>query len=163
MAVDIRKEWIPETEKSDRTERYYMTKEVELTIKGIQKYDSHEDSDLETKVTGEYYYRNNCHYVLYEEETEGFSQPTKSMLKLKDGVLEMTRKGLINTTMVFDRRKETACNYRTPFGELLLGIRTKGFYVLETENLIRADVEYSLDAQEEHMADCRIKIQIAAK
>lgn len=140
-----------------------MTKEVEVTITGVQKYATHQDDDLKTRAEGEYFFRNGSHYILYEEYTEGFAEPTKSMLKLKDGVLEMTRKGLINTSMVFDKNKETVSHYKTPFGEMLLGIRTKGFYVLETENLIRAEVEYSLSAQEEHMADCRIRIQIRAK
>lgn len=137
-----------------------MTKEVELTISGIQKYATHEDNDLKTQAKGEYYHRNGWHYILYEELTEGFTQTTKSMLKLKDGCLEMTRKGLINTEMVFDRRKETVSCYRTPFGEMHLGIHTKNFYAKETEDLIQAEVGYSLEAEGAHLADCRIRIEI---
>ncbi len=137
-----------------------MTKEVELTIKGFQKYDTHEDNDLQTSTKGEYYYRNGSHYVLYEEHTEGFAETTKSMLKLKDGVLEMTRKGLVNTSMVFEKDKETVSRYKTPFGEMLLGIRTKDLRVIEAEDAIRAQVEYALEAEGRHMAECRIEIQI---
>ena len=140
-----------------------MTKEVNLIITGYQKYDTHEDNDLKTNVAGEYFFRNHCHYILYEEQAEGFAQSTKSMLKLKDDCLEMTRKGLVNTTMVFDRKKETSTSYRTPFGEFLLGISTRSLRVVESENTIRAEVEYSLKADGMHMADCRISIQIHAK
>ncbi len=140
-----------------------MTKEVELIIKGIQKYDTHEDSDLETKVDAEYYFRNNCHYILYEEQAEGFSQPTKSMLKLREGCLEMTRKGLVNTAMVFDRSKETVSHYKTPFGELLLGICTKSLKIQESDDVILAEVRYALTAEGRHMADCKINILISPK
>ena len=140
-----------------------MTKEVELTISGIQKYATHEDDDLRTKVQGEYYYRNGSHYILYEEHTEGFTETTKSMLKLKDGCLEMTRKGLINTSMVFDKGRDTVAHYKTPVGELVLGICTKGFYVQEKEERICIEIEYSLEAEGAPMADSRIRIEVRAK
>ncbi len=140
-----------------------MTKEVELIIKGYQKYDTHEDNDLETRVAGEYYFRNGCHYILYEEQAEGFSQSTKSMLKLREGCLEMTRKGLVNTAMVFDRDKETVSHYKTPFGEFLLGIRTKSLRLLESEDAIHAEVAYALETDGRHMAECKISIQIRSR
>lgn len=140
-----------------------MTKEVELIIKGFQKYADHEDADLKTETTGEYFYRNQCHYVLYEEQTEGFTQPVKSMLKLRKDQLEIVRRGLINTSMVFDRNRKTMTPYQTPFGEFVLGIHTKSMRVLESETQILVEVRYSLEADDVHMADCRIKIEIKQK
>ena len=137
-----------------------MTKEVEVIISGIQKYTDHEDDDLKTRAQGEYYYRNGAHYVLYEEMMEGFTQPTKSMLKIKDGCLEMTRKGLINTTMTFDKSKETSARYQTPFGQMNLLIRTKGFFLSEAEDQICVEVDYALEAEGAPMADCRIRIRV---
>jgi len=137
-----------------------MTKEVELTIKGFQKYDTHEDNDLRTCTRGEYYYRNGGHYILYEEHTEGFQESTRSMLKLKDGILEMTRKGLVNASMVFEKGKETVSRYKTPLGEMHLGIRTKELRVTEAEDVIQVKVVYALEAEGRHMSDCRIEILI---
>ena len=137
-----------------------MTKEVELMIKGVQKYADHVDDDLQTRAKGEYYYRNGSHYILYEEHNEGFTETTKSMLKIKDGVLEMTRKGLVNTSMVFEQGKETASTYKTPFGEMLLGIRTKELNVIETEDKIQIKVAYSLEAEGRHMAECEIEVVV---
>ena len=137
-----------------------MTKEVELMIKGVQKYADHVDDDLQTHAKGEYYYRNGSHYILYEEHNEGFSETTKSMLKLKDGVLEMTRKGLVNTSMVFAQGKETVSTYKTPFGEMLLGIRTKELWVTTAEDQIHIKVEYALEAEGRHMAECEIEVLV---
>lgn len=139
-----------------------MTKEVEVIISGIQKYETHQDDSLKTKARGEYYLRNGSHYIIFEETIEGFTQTTKNMLKIKDGCLEMTKKGLVNTSMVFDKSKETGAHYKTPFGEMNLGIRTKGLMVSESERLICVEVDYVLEAEGAHMADCRIRIQIKA-
>ena len=137
-----------------------MTKEVELMIKGTQKYSDHVDDDLQTRAKGEYYYRNGSHYVLYEERNEGFTETTKSMLKLKDNVLEMTRKGLVNTSMVFEQGKETASTYKTPFGEMLLGIRTKDIRVTEAEDKLQIKAFYALEAEGRHMAECEIEVAV---
>ena len=146
---------------ADRTRKgKHMTREVEVTITGVQKYADHEDNDLRTRANGEYYYRNGSHYILYEEHSEGFTETTKSMLKLKDGVLEMTRKGLINTNMVFEKDKETVSRYKTPFGEMQLRIRTKDLCVIETEDVIRAKVAYDLEAEGRHMAECVIEVLV---
>lgn len=140
-----------------------MTKDVEVIVTAIQKYADHQDDDLKTVADGEYYFRNGSHYILYSEKNEGFTETTKNMLKLKDGLLEMTRKGLINTSMVFDKNKDTVSHYKTPFGEMVLGIHTKSFYVLESENLIRAEIAYTLEADGAPMAQSLIKIQVKAK
>ena len=82
------------------------------------------------------------------------------MLKLKDGVLEMTRKGLVNTSMVFEQGKETVSTYKTPFGEMLLGIRTKELWVTTAEDQIHIKVEYALEAEGRHMAECEIEVLV---
>ena len=137
-----------------------MTKEVEVSISGVQKYVDHQDDDLKTIAKGEYYYRNGWHYILYEERSEGFTEATKSMLKLKEGVLEMTKKGLINTGMVFERGRDTVSRYKTPFGEMQLGIRTNDLCVIEGDDVIRAKVSYDLEAEGRHMAECVIEVMI---
>ena len=44
-----------------------MTQEVLLTLKGLQFDQREEDSDqIETVVVGDYYKKNDRHYVLYE-------------------------------------------------------------------------------------------------
>jgi uncharacterized beta-barrel protein YwiB (DUF1934 family) len=140
-----------------------MTKDVEVIVTAIQKYADHQDDDLKTVADGEYYFRNGSHYILYSEKNEGFTETTKNMLKLKDGLLEMTRKGLINTSMVFDKNKETESLYRTPFGELRLGIQTKSFYVLESEDKIQVEISYILAADGAPMADSKIRINVRSK
>ena len=62
-----------------------MTKEVLLTLQGLQFDQREEDADkIEMVTVGDYFKKNDRHYVVYEEVTEGFEQPTKNRLKCSD-------------------------------------------------------------------------------
>lgn len=48
-----------------------MTKEVLISLKGLQSSMESGEELVEVIVAGEYYFRNNKHYLLYEEVMEG--------------------------------------------------------------------------------------------
>ena len=141
-----------------------MTQEVLLTLQGLQFDQREEDADKVEMVTvGDYYKRNGKHYVVYEEITEGFNQPTKNRLKFSEHMLELSRNGLVNVHMVFQEDKKNLTNYNTPFGQLLIGIDTKKIRLEELEDNITVEVDYSLDVNYEFLSDCHIKINICSK
>ncbi len=141
-----------------------MTKEVLLTLSGLQFDQREEDAgQVEMVTVGDYYKRNGKHYVVYEEITEGFSQPTKNRLKFSEHMLELSRNGLVNVHMVFQENRKNLTNYNTPFGQILIGIDTKKIQVNEKEDDIVVEVDYSLDVNYEFLSDCHIKIAICSK
>ncbi len=141
-----------------------MTKEVLLTLQGLQFDQREEDSErIETVTVGDYFKKNDRHYVVYEEITEGFEQPTKNRLKFSDHMVELTRNGLVNVHMVFQEKKKNLTNYNTPFGQILVGIDTKRIRIDEKEDNIVVDVDYALDINYEFLSDCHIKIDIRSK
>lgn len=141
-----------------------MTKEVLLTLQGLQFDQREEESDkIETVTVGDYFKKNDRHYVVYEEITEGFEQPTKNRLKFSDHMVELTRNGLVNVHMVFQENKKNMSNYNTPFGQILVGIDTKRINIDEKEDNIVVDVDYALDINYEFLSDCHIKIDIRSK
>lgn len=141
-----------------------MEKEVLLSLKGLQfSMDEEGAQALETITPAEYYTRNGSHYVIYDEVTEGFSEPTKNVIKFKDSLLEVTKKGLVNVHMVFEENKKNITSYATPFGNILIGIDTGDVEIKEDEEGIRVDVEYVLEANYEHLADCRITMDITPR
>lgn len=141
-----------------------MTQDVLLTLQGLQFDQREEDADkLEMVTVGDYYKRNNRHYVVYEEITEGFSQPTKNRLKFSEHMLELSRNGLVNVHMVFQENKKNLTNYNTPFGQILIGIDTKKIQIEEQEDNITVEVDYSLDINYEFLSDCHIRINICSK
>lgn len=141
-----------------------MTKEVLLTLQGLQFDQREEDADkIEMVTVGDYFKKNDRHYVVYEEVTEGFEQPTKNRLKFSDHMVELTRNGLVNVHMIFQENKKNMSNYNTPFGQILVGIDTKRISIDEKEDNIVVDVDYALDINYEFLSDCHIKIDIRSK
>lgn len=141
-----------------------MTQEVLLTLRGLQFDQREEDADkVEIVTVGDYYKRNGKHYVVYEEVTEGFVQPTKNRLKFSEHMLELSRNGLVNVHMVFQEDKKNLTNYNTPFGQILIGIDTKKIQIEEHEDNIVVDVDYSLDVNYEFLSECHIRIDVCSK
>ena len=60
-----------------------MTKEVMVTLSGLQLGDSGEDT-VETVHIGEYYEKNGVHYLFFDELLEGHKTPIRNMMKLRN-------------------------------------------------------------------------------
>jgi uncharacterized beta-barrel protein YwiB (DUF1934 family) len=136
-----------------------MTKEVLLTIRGLQLGESHPRDVVETISPGEYYFRNGKHYFLYEEVTEGEGKTTKNRLKIADDYMELTKKGEVNAHMVFEKNKKNVTYYYTPYGSLLMGIDAYCVDITEKEEEISVEIKYALELNNEHLADCHILIK----
>jgi uncharacterized beta-barrel protein YwiB (DUF1934 family) len=142
-----------------------MTKEVILSIAGLQfeNTDSEDREPVEVITVGEYYNKNGKHYILYDEVTEGFEGSTKNTLKISEESLDITKKGLTNVHMVFERNKKNLTCYNTPFGNLMIGIAARDVNINEDDENIDVSVDYALDINYEHLADCKIAINIKSK
>ena len=145
-----------------------MTKDVLVSISGMQMAindgESNDDEPIEVLSPGTYYYKNGKHYVFFEEVAEGQQGVTKTQIKWKDSeLLEVSKKGLSNVHMIFEKNKKKRCYYDTPFGRLNLGIFMTDMLVDEKENYIHIQAEYSLDVNCEPLADCSIQIHICPK
>lgn len=141
-----------------------MTKDILLSLRGLQFDTGAVDGDkIETITPAEYYKRNDSHYVIYEEVTEGFEQTTKNVIKFKENTLDLTKKGLVNVHMVFEENKKNMTSYGTPYGQILVGIDARSVTLQEEEERIVVDVDYALEINYEHFADCRIRMDIRSK
>jgi len=141
-----------------------MTKEILLSLKGLQIENlQEEEQELETITFGEYYKRSGSHYVIYEEVTEGFSEVTKNMIKFKGNSLEVSKKGLFNVHMIFEEKKKNMTSYATPYGNILFGIDTRNVKIKEEQDHIRVYVDYALEANYQHLADCRIEMNVCSR
>lgn len=140
-----------------------MTKDVLLAIKGLQFDAAADETNIETITAAEYYLRNNSHFIIYDEATEGTEQNTKNIIKLKDHCLELTKKGFVNVHMLFEENRKNLTNYSTPFGSILIGIDTKRVTLLEEEKQILCNVDYALEINYEFLADCKISLEISER
>ena len=137
-----------------------MTKDIFLSLKGLQIENSEQAQELETITPADYYLRNGSHYVIYDEVTEGFEENTRNMIKFNDSCVEVSKKGLVNVHMVFEENKKNMTSYMTPYGNILIGIHTGSIFVEEEEKRIHVEVAYTLEANYQYLADCRIEMNI---
>ena len=145
-----------------------MTKDVLVSISGLQMavndMESNDDEPIEVLSSGTYYFKNGKHYVFFEEVAEGMPGVTKTQIKWKGAeLLEVSKKGLSNVHMIFEKNRKNRCYYDTPFGQLNLGIFMTEMMVDEKEEEILLRAEYSLDVSYEPLAECTIRIRICPK
>ncbi|MDO4622762.1 MAG: DUF1934 domain-containing protein [Eubacteriales bacterium] len=141
-----------------------MTQKVIISLTGFQFMQGEDDTEpVEVISTGEYYFRGGKHYVLYDELTEGFDEPTHNFIKFNDSRLSVRKKGLLNVEMIFEKDKHTNALYMTPMGGMDLGISATDFRLTESEDRIELHVDYSMTIEEEYTADCQIDMVICSK
>ena len=140
-----------------------MTKEVMVSIKGLQFDQSADSEEIETIQWGQYYKKNGTHYVIYDELMEGCEEPTKNIIKFRERELNLTKRGLVNVYMVFEENKKNVTYYTTPYGNLLIGLMATSVDVNESDKNINIQVEYQLEVNYEFLADCTITMNIKSK
>lgn len=141
-----------------------MQKEVLIHVSGLQMMDDlGEEHPVEIVVPGEYYFRNGSHYLRYEELMEDFPQPTVNYIKISKDGIEVRKKGPVNTQMVFEQGKKNVALYSTPYGTIRMGISATSLKLTENATSIDMRVDYSLDMNEEHVADCSLAVQAQEK
>ena len=145
-----------------------MTKDVFVSISGMHEeiaetpaVERDEAEAIEVVTPGSYYFRNEKHYIVYDEAVEGSSEMIRNRIKITGtGCVEIVKSGLSDSHMIFEKNKKNLSCYSTPVGNLVIGIQANHFYVEEQENIIKVNVDYSLDINYEHMSDCRICVDV---
>ena len=88
-----------------------MTKEVLLTIKGLQFNNETGNDSIEVITKGDYYLKNGKRYIIFDEVSEGFEGSTHNIIKINDNCMDVTKKGIANVHMVFEENKKNMAYY----------------------------------------------------
>lgn len=148
-----------------------MTKDVLVSISGmhdelaeVAEIETEEAEAIEVITPANYYFRNQKHYIVYDEAVEGTTEVIKNRIKITGtDCVEIMKSGLSNSHMVFERNKKNETFYRTPYGQMLVGVNTKNMKINVSEDNIDILIDYQLDVNHEPMADCKIKMNITSK
>ena len=146
-----------------------MTKDVLVSISGmhmgiVSTQPDEEDEPIEVVTPASYYCRNGKHYIIYDEVLEGMAGTVKNKIKITgDTSMEIMKSGETGTHMVIEKNRKNLTYYKTPYGQMLIGINTKNMRVNVSEDNINVSVDYELDVNHEPLADCRIRMNITSK
>ena len=146
-----------------------MTKDVLVSISGMhmgitEPQPDEGDEPIEVVTPASYYCRNGKHYIIYDEVMEGMAGTIRNKIKITgDASVEIMKSGVSRTHMVFETNKKNLTYYKTPYGQMLIGINTKNMKVSVSEDNIDVLVDYELDVNHEPLADCKIRMNITSK
>ncbi len=114
-----------------------MTKDVIISVcseqytpEGIKADESN------TVMQGLYYEKNRMRYILYDEAMEGVKEPVKTRIKFDAKTVELVRSGPVNIRMLLEKNKTNMTSYRTPYGNIMLGINTGEISVADEDGII---------------------------
>jgi len=136
-----------------------MTENVIVTIKGLQ-FDSVDENVVEVINIGRFSEINNKIYVKYDEILEGEMRTATNLIKIGEGIVEITKRGPVSTHMRFLPNEKTMSLYNTPFGSFDLGILARSVDIDKKEDAIQIFIEYSLELNEEIISECKVEICI---
>ena len=149
-----------------------MTKDVLVSISGkhidimndpLEGYETGDDA-IEVVSPADYYCRNGKHYIIYDEVFEGTAGTVKNKIKITGtDAVEIMKSGLTTSHMIFEKNKKNLTYYKTPYGQMLIGVNTKNMEISVEDDKIGVLVDYELDVNHEPLADCKIKLDIVSK
>ena len=141
-----------------------MNKDVLIHVRELQMMETDDAQEpIEIVVPGQYYFRNGSHYLRYEEMLDDTAETTVNYIKMSPNGVEVRKQGQVNVHMVFEEGKKNKTFYNTPYGTLQMGISATGLELKESEDGIQMKVDYALDMNEEHVADCYLTVQAQSK
>ena len=121
-----------------------MKQEVAITIRGIHRDADGNEDEVVTRAQGTHHVKEDMHYISFRETDPETGEETNQLIKYRDGLLEVIKKGHSTVKMVFDLRHVTACDYRTPYGILPMSIKTELVRYKEDEKGIRIRAKYRI-------------------
>lgn len=138
-----------------------MIKDVLVSVKGFEL--SEPDEIISVKVKGDYHCVNGKHYIRYVETTDVPGKVTNNLIKISKDQIEITKKGVVNTTMAFELSNTTTANYQVPYGNLLLEIDTHLMNIHISDELITVLLKYKLTSNNEVISSNHTEIKIISE
>ncbi len=144
-----------------------MKKEVLIAIKGMQveyaqDVEEQGNEPIEIINPATYFFKNGQHYVFFEEMQEGSADVVQNKIVFRENeALEVIKKGMTHSEMIFHKGEQHTTKYETPLGEMLLGITTHNITSIIEETAIQIEVDYDLDVNDDPFARCQITMRIS--
>ena len=137
-----------------------MTKDVLVTVRGLQMTPDGDDT-IEVTTTGKYYEKDGKRYLFYDEIGDDTNLIVKNSIQITEEHVSVSKKGLINAQMNFEKENKLVSVYETPYGQMEMGIYTTGICLDEQDDFLELKLEYLLEINNQHVSDSKILLQIS--
>lgn len=109
---------------------------------------------------GQYFFRNNKHYVKYDDSCMDDENVIRTTLKTDGETLNIFRRGAVDTDMTFVVGKTTRTAYRTPYNLMELEISTKKLDIAMGEAAGQMELCYDMAVNGELVGEYNLSIKI---
>lgn len=137
-----------------------MTKEVLVSIKSNQLI-GQETGEIEIINPGSFYRKNGKIYIRYEESL--FDRKVSSMVMTDKVNVEISKKGVVNTNMLFRLQEKVITSYESPLGILNMGIYTDMLHITDTDNLFQVEIMYNMEFNGQFVSRNHVLIKVTPK
>lgn len=125
-----------------------MEQIVVITLRGKQLYEDMKPDSIELVTEGVMQWKGDCCTLSYlETELTGMGS-TKTIIQIVGEEVTMMREGEVYSQMVFRQGKRHLSVYRTPYGEMTIGVHARHVLVDMDEN--GGDLELDYDIEMDH-------------
>ena len=139
-----------------------MQKNVLVSVSGM--YDTGEEGEpIEVLLPGEYYKRNQTHYIIYNQYDEEAQKMLKNTIKIKDHTVELKKTGFTNVRMYFEKDRKTTSYYDMEEGSMLIETQTGNVAVEEKEDSLQISLGYDLYINQQYVALCNVAIKVVER
>lgn len=136
-----------------------MTKDVLVTVRGLQMTPDGDDT-IEVTTTGKYYEKDGKRYLFYDEIGDDTNLIVKNSIQITEEHVSVSKKGVINAQMNFEKENKLVSVYETPYGQMEMAIYTTGICLDEQDDFLELKLEYLLEINNQHVSDSEILLQI---
>ena len=140
-----------------------MKREVTLAIKGSQTYQDQAPEIIELMTDGIMEFRNGGWDISYEEsELTGLAGVTTTF-RVEPGKVTLTRKGTLDSQMIFQENVVHESLYQMPFGALMLSVKaTQVFFDIVPDGGV-IDLSYNISIENSEAGVIDYHLDIRAK
>lgn len=124
-----------------------MKKEINIKVKGTHREleTEGECEVIESTYPATFFQKDGSYYLFYEEVQDGFGSIKNKVIVSQNGIVKMSKKGVINSEMEFTLGEAYTCEYKTPFSTVEIHLNTEELKVDVDENKCSIGVTYLMD------------------
>lgn len=121
-------------------------KNILIEIKSTIEQQEDENHNIEMTTEGEWFEKNGSIFIVYYESEVSGMAGCKTMLKIQEDEITMTRFGDTHSKMVFNVNEPMNSIYKTPYGDFEMSVFTENLeHQLNTETLSGwIDIKYQM-------------------
>lgn len=138
-----------------------MTKDVKISILGLQEYQNIDPDSIELTTNGIMTLTPDKVHLSYQESQLTGMEGTLTSFEIQPGSIRLTRTGTTTSEMVFEKGVRHLSLYETPYGTLEVGVFAREVRTLLDEHGGELHIRYAIDIDHQLAGESAISLKVS--